>query len=265
MDQNRRRSTSRRTRASFSTARSIARRSTTCSTASASAKVRAAHRRVGAGKTTLCRALLEQLDRNYSTALILNPVLNADELMKAIATEFGLEVSGGPLERRGHQRISAQTGRERNRKRLIIDEAQNDGRPARTGPVFRTLRRRPKLLQIVLMGQPELRDRLNSPRLQAIAPAHHRALSSRAAHARRGGSIHPAPAGNFGRARRADFTRAALWRVYGYSQGYSAARECHLRQGIARGLRSSRVTESIIAWWAWPSANWKETFLHEPD
>ena len=45
---------------------------------------------VGAGKTTLCRALLEQLDGRFSTALILNPVLNADELMKAIATEFGL-------------------------------------------------------------------------------------------------------------------------------------------------------------------------------
>ena len=49
---------------------------------------------VGAGKTTLCRALLEQLDGKYSTALILNPVLNANELMKAIATEFGLEVKG---------------------------------------------------------------------------------------------------------------------------------------------------------------------------
>jgi general secretion pathway protein A len=46
---------------------------------------------VGAGKTTLCRALLEQLDGALSTALILNPVLNADELMKAIATEFGLK------------------------------------------------------------------------------------------------------------------------------------------------------------------------------
>ena len=46
---------------------------------------------VGAGKTTLCRALLEQLDGHFSTAVILNPVMNPDELMKAIATEFGLE------------------------------------------------------------------------------------------------------------------------------------------------------------------------------
>jgi general secretion pathway protein A len=49
---------------------------------------------IGAGKTTLCRALLEHLDGKYSTALILNPVLNANEMMKAIATEFGLEVNG---------------------------------------------------------------------------------------------------------------------------------------------------------------------------
>src|ERR1700733_5105948 len=49
---------------------------------------------VGAGKTTLCRALLEQLGDNFSTALILNPILDADLLMKAIAMEFGLEVRG---------------------------------------------------------------------------------------------------------------------------------------------------------------------------
>src|SRR5277367_1376320 len=47
---------------------------------------------VGAGKTTLCRAMLEHLNGHYSTALILNPVLSGDEMMRAIATEFGLEV-----------------------------------------------------------------------------------------------------------------------------------------------------------------------------
>ena len=50
---------------------------------------------VGAGKTTLCRAMLEQLDGHFSTAVILNPVLSADELMKAIATEFGLDAGDG--------------------------------------------------------------------------------------------------------------------------------------------------------------------------
>ena len=49
---------------------------------------------VGAGKSTLCRALLSQLGNNYSTALILNPILDADQLMRAIALEFGLDVRG---------------------------------------------------------------------------------------------------------------------------------------------------------------------------
>ena len=45
---------------------------------------------VGAGKTTLCRALLGTLGKNFSTALILNPILNNDELVRAVATEFGI-------------------------------------------------------------------------------------------------------------------------------------------------------------------------------
>src|ERR1700722_9527193 len=49
---------------------------------------------VGAGKTTLCRALLDQLGDNFSTALILNPVLDTDQLVKAVAMEFGLQVRG---------------------------------------------------------------------------------------------------------------------------------------------------------------------------
>src|SRR6188474_859943 len=50
---------------------------------------------VGAGKTTLCRALLDQLGKNCTTtALILNPALDAEQLIKAIAYEFGLNVAG---------------------------------------------------------------------------------------------------------------------------------------------------------------------------
>src|SRR5207237_10346792 len=52
---------------------------------------------VGAGKTTLCRAMLEQLSSmngHYATALILNPVMSSEELIKAIAIEYGLPVNG---------------------------------------------------------------------------------------------------------------------------------------------------------------------------
>ena len=49
---------------------------------------------VGAGKTTLCRALLEEISDAFTTALILNPALDADLLIKAICMEYGLQVKG---------------------------------------------------------------------------------------------------------------------------------------------------------------------------
>ena len=82
---------------------------------------------VGAGKTTLCRAVLEELGDQYETALILNPVLNTDQLIKAIALEFGLSVDG--LDRL--ETVAALNDfllRQVDQHRdvvLIIDEAQN--------------------------------------------------------------------------------------------------------------------------------------------
>ena len=127
---------------------------------------------VGAGKTTLCRALLEQLDSHYSTALILNPVLSAEELMKAIATEFGLDANG--RDRLGTvaaiNEFLLQQAEHRKEAVLIIDEAQD-----LTDELLEQVRLLSnietddrKLLQIVLIGQPELRDRLNSPRLRQL-------------------------------------------------------------------------------------------------
>src|SRR6185369_13256375 len=127
---------------------------------------------VGAGKTTLCRAFLEQLDPKFSTALILNPILNADELMRAIATEFGLDVAG-------RDRLATMAaisdfllkqtlaGKETV---LIIDEAQNltEDLLEQVRLISNIETDDRKLLQIVLMGQPELRDRLNSPRLKQL-------------------------------------------------------------------------------------------------
>jgi ABC-type transporter Mla maintaining outer membrane lipid asymmetry ATPase subunit MlaF len=53
--------------------------------------------RNGSGKSTLCRALLGQLGNNYATALILNPILDADQLMRAIAMEMSRR-RGNPRE-----------------------------------------------------------------------------------------------------------------------------------------------------------------------
>ena len=178
---------------------------------------------VGAGKTTLCRAMLEQLDGHFSTAVILNPVLNSGELMKAIATEFGLEVSG----RDRLDTVAAisnfllkQVGQGRETV-LIIDEAQN-----LTEELLEQVRLLSnietddrKLLQIVLLGQPELRERLNSPRLrqlrQRITVRYHLKPLTRfemtqyVQHRLELAGASGAPY----------FTWPALWRVYLYSRG----------------------------------------------
>lgn len=128
---------------------------------------------VGAGKTTVCRAMLEQLGPTFHTALILNPVLDGLELLRAIVAEFGVPAPKrrdriGCLEAlnrflleqvaRGHDAV------------LLIDEAQ-DLSPELLEQVrllsnLETDQR--KLLQIVLVGQPELRDRLNDPKLRQL-------------------------------------------------------------------------------------------------
>lgn len=178
---------------------------------------------VGAGKSTLCRALLEQLGDNYSTALILNPVLDADQLMKAIAMEFGLEVKG--MDRLEILSVFNEfLLRQMTQKRetvLIIDEGQD-----LTNAMLEQVRLLSnletddrKLLQIVLMGQPELRERLNDHALrqlrQRITVRYHLKPLSRAEvaqyvqHRLQVSGAHGAPY----------FTMPALWRIYHYSQG----------------------------------------------
>lgn len=178
---------------------------------------------VGAGKTTLCRAMLEQLQGNYATALILNPVMSADELMKAIAIEFGLPVNG--LDRLDtiaviNQFLLQQVER-RQETVLIIDEAQDltDELLEQVRLLSNLETDNRKLLQIVLMGQPELRDRLNNPRLKQLRqritvryhlpPLSRNEVSRYIQHRLEVSGAKGAPY----------FTQPALWRVYNYSQG----------------------------------------------
>jgi general secretion pathway protein A len=178
---------------------------------------------VGAGKTTLCRALLEQLGKNYSTALILNPVLNAEQLVKAIALEFGINAKGLDLletiaEINYFLLQQMEEGRE---SVLIIDEAQN-----LTGELLEQVRLLSnletddrKLLQIVLMGQPELRDRLNHPSLRQLrqritvryhlSPLKQHELGQYVQHRLQVSGAKGVPF----------FTWPALWRIFSYSQG----------------------------------------------
>src|ERR1039458_10369699 len=127
---------------------------------------------VGAGKTTLCRAMLEQLNDRYATALILNPIMSAGELVKAIALEFGLPVNG--LDRLDtlaviNQFLLQQVERGKETV-LIIDEAQDltDALLEQVRLLSNLETDNRKLFQIILFGQPELRGRLNNPRLRQL-------------------------------------------------------------------------------------------------
>jgi len=130
---------------------------------------------VGCGKTTLCRRFLSELDsEHYDTALILNPRVTETQMLKAILTDLGetkLARSQVDLVAQVNSVLLERINRGRDIV-LIIDEAQN-----LKFEVLEQLRLlsnletdKQKLLQIVLMGQTELKDRLaaNVSRLQVI-------------------------------------------------------------------------------------------------
>lgn len=133
---------------------------------------------IGAGKTTVCRCFLEQLPENCRVAYIFNPKLTVSDLLKTICSEFHIEVRHegiGPATIKDHldplnaYLLASHARGERNV--LIIDEAQN-----LTPYVLEQLRlltnletSERKLLQIILIGQPELRTILAKPELEQLA------------------------------------------------------------------------------------------------
>jgi general secretion pathway protein A len=133
---------------------------------------------IGAGKTTICRCFLEQVPENCRVAYIFNPKLTVGDLLRTICREFNVEVRHegmGPATVKDHldplneYLLASHARGERNL--LIIDEAQN-----LTPHVLEQLRlltnletSERKLLQIVLIGQPELRDVVARPELEQLA------------------------------------------------------------------------------------------------
>lgn len=129
---------------------------------------------VGTGKTTICRAFLEQLPANVDVALVLNPAMTAIELMHAICDEFGVEAPPGETSVKGLvdrlNRFLLEAHAQGRHPVLMIDEAQNL-RPKVLEQV-RLLTNletsKHKLLQIFLVGQPELRAMLGTPDLRQL-------------------------------------------------------------------------------------------------
>jgi general secretion pathway protein A len=127
---------------------------------------------VGTGKTLLCRALLDRLGCHVRTALIFNSFMLEIELLRAINEDFGIPQGGvtrKELIDHLNQYLIGEFSAGRNAV-LIIDEAQN-----LAPPVLEQIRmlsnletERGKLLQIVLVGQPELRQQLARPELRQL-------------------------------------------------------------------------------------------------
>ncbi len=127
---------------------------------------------IGTGKTTICRYFLNQLDKNTKSAIILNPYFSDTQLLEAIVRDFGLDIR--EKTRLGYVRelnkFLLRESQERNNCVLIVDEAQNL-KPQQLEQL-RLLSNletaKDKLLQIVLVGQPELKRKLELPELRQL-------------------------------------------------------------------------------------------------
>lgn len=130
---------------------------------------------VGTGKTTVCRCLLQQLPPQVDVAFIINPRQDVCELLQSVLSELGLTVdedtrSVKVLVDLLNERLLEGHSQGRNTI-LIIDEAQN-----LAPEVLEQLRlltnletRERKLLQLILLGQPELNELLDSRQLRQLA------------------------------------------------------------------------------------------------
>jgi len=132
---------------------------------------------IGAGKTTVCRCFIEQIPPDCRLAYIFNPRLTAFELLQTICDEFRIALPGAPSGRGVKGYVDAINGylldshAQGNNNVLVIDEAQN-----LSADVLEQLRlltnletSERKLLQIILIGQPELRTMLARPELEQLA------------------------------------------------------------------------------------------------
>ncbi|WP_461517629.1 ExeA family protein [Porticoccus sp.] len=130
---------------------------------------------IGAGKTTVCQCLLEQLPANTDVAYILNPKLEPWEFLATICDELGISYPGNDTSLKHyidliHGYLLEAHSKGRNTV-LMVDEAQN-----LSTELIEHLRlltnletSEKKLLQIMLVGQPELRDKIALPEMQQMA------------------------------------------------------------------------------------------------
>jgi general secretion pathway protein A len=130
---------------------------------------------VGAGKTTVCRCFLDQLPPHCAVAYIYNPRLSVADLLQTVCAEFGIELPAGAMGVKAPvdalNRFLLDGHAQGRQALLVIDEAQS--LPADVLEQLRLLTNletaERKLLQIVLIGQPELRTLLAQAALEPLA------------------------------------------------------------------------------------------------
>jgi type II secretory pathway predicted ATPase ExeA len=128
---------------------------------------------IGSGKTTLIRALLERMDRSLNVALVSNTSRESGRLLQWVCLAFGLEVKGKEDVELYDDLVQCLITNYAQGRRsvLIVDEAQNLGRGRLED--LRLLSNlnsdQDFLLQMILVGQPELRDLMRTPQLAQLA------------------------------------------------------------------------------------------------
>lgn len=129
---------------------------------------------VGTGKTTICRSLLDRLPENTDVAFIVNPRLSVNELLQSICDDLSISYPNNSTIKDlvdGLNQFLLNAYASGRNTILIIDEAQN-----LANEVLEQLRlltnletNEKKLLQLILLGQPELNDKLEQKNLRQLA------------------------------------------------------------------------------------------------
>ncbi|RLC18971.1 MAG: hypothetical protein DRI57_07785 [Deltaproteobacteria bacterium] len=206
---------------------------------------------VGTGKTTLCRVFLDNLEQNTEVAYIFNPKLDAIQLLKAINDELGVDSKPNNtktlIDRLNFFLMEKKA--EGKKVILVIDEAQNLSKE-----VLEQLRllsnletTTTKLLQIILVGQPELAEMLDSYELRQLGqritlsyhlmPLNFNETREYIEHRIRIASRKPG----------IRFSLSALWVIYKYARGIPRLINIACDRAIltAYGLNQHKITGSI--------------------
>jgi putative secretion ATPase (PEP-CTERM system associated) len=128
---------------------------------------------IGSGKTTLLQAALRGVDKHTAVARLVNTQLDAKDLIEAVMLDFGLTPEPGLSKPRLLRVLAEYLVDQRVKGRLallVIDEAQNLSLSAleEVRMLSNLETEKSKLVQIVLVGQPELRALLNKPELEQL-------------------------------------------------------------------------------------------------